>query len=532
MSECQLKDWGSHQQKCGTKPPSTSGGSRDQESEQRPGPTTTTIPDQQAPPTAAPAEKRKRRKRPKPVMKISENSFELDDETVEELRFYLIQIYMILKPVIICISLSVLWMKLTNPPTQYFNMGVGNLTPNIYAGGVDGVVAGGTNAKSGEVTGDLTSALIIISQIIVATIIIYLLFRYNCMKILIGFFGFIVVGLLGMFGWVLGTTLLSIYGVPFDWISFMFLLWNLAAVGVVSIFWKGPLLLQQAYMVFMSTLMALSLSSLPAVTSWILLALLAVWAVLCPYGPLRLLIEHSQQNNRDIPALLYTAGPTTMMASPPSRPLSAEISQTSHTQPTYIQGPSEFLQATSAERDESLFTTDSCKTSTAILNSVNQTQVDDAPAVPGEIEIRPQSPSTGITQNPSASPATAEILAMEEEDDGGGSGMKLGLGDFVFYSVLSSRAALLDWVSTMNVVIAVITGLNATIFLLVLFQKALPALPISIIFGLLFYFVSYLTLVPFVNQLTNMPVQFNVTVAATGSALWAGRGGGAGLIYV
>ncbi|KAJ3022987.1 UNVERIFIED_CONTAM: hypothetical protein HDU68_008833 [Siphonaria sp. JEL0065] len=114
-------------------------------------------------------------------MKISDNSFELDDETVEELRFYLIQIYMILKPVVIL-----------------FNTGLGSLTQNIYAGGVDGVVAGGTKVKSGEVAGDLTSALITDYR-----------GDHHYLFILIGFFGFIVVGLLGMFGLVLGITLFA-----------------------------------------------------------------------------------------------------------------------------------------------------------------------------------------------------------------------------------------------------------------------------------------------------------------------------------
>ncbi|ORY52407.1 Presenilin-domain-containing protein [Rhizoclosmatium globosum] len=501
--ECQLKDWPSHQPQCqsitsaaAASTTATALSAAPQSSAQH----------QHQPEQRQPAHRRRKKRARPAIMSFNAENFELDPETISELRYYLIQIYSILKPVVVCIFFAVLWMKLTNPISQVFELGLGSGGANIYVGGVQGVVAGGTNAQ-GATTSDLTTALIIISQIIVATIVIYLLFRYNCMKILYGFFGLIVLGLLGMFGYVLGTDLLSIYSVPFDWISFMFFLWNLAGVGMVSIFWKGPLLLQQCYLVLMSTLMALSLSSLPAVTSWILLSLLAVWdliAVLCPYGPLRLLIENSQENNREIPALLYSAGPTTMMASPASKP-------------TYIEGPSEFLQATSSENDNSLFNSASLNGSAAVLTAGNRTE---------DVEIAPIPTITGETAR------AAESAPVEDDDDGSTSGMKLGLGDFVFYSVLSSRAALLDWVSTMTVIIAVITGLNMTIFLLVLFQKALPALPISIMFGLLFYFVSYLTLVPMVNQLTNMPDRLNFTAGVGNAALWAGQNGGAGLIYV
>ncbi|KAG0303971.1 hypothetical protein BGZ98_006066 [Dissophora globulifera] len=62
----------------------------------------------------------------------------------------------------------------------------------------------------------------------------------------------------------------------------------------------------------------------------------------------------------------------------------------------------------------------------------------------------------------------------DDEDESGG--LKLGLGDFVFYSVLIARAAMFDW-------------------------KALPALPISICFGMLFYFATRFALVPFLAAL-------------------------------
>jgi len=92
--------------------------------------------------------------------------------------------------------------------------------------------------------------------------------------------------------------------------------------------------------------------------------------------------------------------------------------------------------------------------------------------------------------------------AEDDDDDAERSGLKLGLGDFVFYSVLVARASLFDWVTTISTTIAVMMGLNATIFLLAIKRKALPALPISIALGLLFYFVGSIMLTPMFQSLS------------------------------
>jgi presenilin 1 len=90
----------------------------------------------------------------------------------------------------------------------------------------------------------------------------------------------------------------------------------------------------------------------------------------------------------------------------------------------------------------------------------------------------------------------------EEEDDGGGGGIKLGLGDFVFYSVMVSRAALFDMATMAACFVAVITGLASTLFLLGVFKKALPALPVSIFFGVAFYFLTRLVVTPMIVELS------------------------------
>lgn len=80
--------------------------------------------------------------------------------------------------------------------------------------------------------------------------------------------------------------------------------------------------------------------------------------------------------------------------------------------------------------------------------------------------------------------------------------IKLGLGDFIFYSVLVGRAAMYDMLTALVSYVAVMAGLGTTLLLLALYKQALPALPISIGLGVLFYVLARLLLEPFVLNLS------------------------------
>lgn len=83
--------------------------------------------------------------------------------------------------------------------------------------------------------------------------------------------------------------------------------------------------------------------------------------------------------------------------------------------------------------------------------------------------------------------------------------IKLGLGDFIFYSVLVGRAAMYDMLTALVSYLAVMAGLGTTLLLLALHRKALPALPISIGLGIVFYLLARWLLEPFVlNLSTNL----------------------------
>ncbi|KAK9816378.1 hypothetical protein WJX74_000624 [Apatococcus lobatus] len=108
-------------------------------------------------------------------------------------------------------------------------------------------------------------------------------------------------------------------------------------------------------------------------------------------------------------------------------------------------------------------------------------------------------------------PQPASAASASSLDDPGlefNDSIKLGLGDFIFYSVLVGRAAMYDMLTVFASYLAIIAGVVTTLMLLALFRKALPALPVSIVLGVLFYFVARLVLEPVVLPMSLALVYF------------------------
>ena len=103
-----------------------------------------------------------------------------------------------------------------------------------------------------------------------------------------------------------------------------------------------------------------------------------------------------------------------------------------------------------------------------------------------------------------------EVLRREASGDGDDNGnedegdtrntIKLGIGDFVFYSLLVSQAAKDSFTAFAACLLVVLTGLAATLMILAIKGKALPALPISVFLGVVFFLWTTTFLKPWIRD--------------------------------
>jgi presenilin 1 len=327
---------------------------------------------------------------------------------------------------------------------------------------------------------------------------------------------------------------LKLLNIPIDMISMYFLMWNVGLVGMISIHLAAPLFMQQAYLLIMSSMMALTfIKFIPDWSVWTVLAILSIWdvvAVLCPRGPLRILVETAQKRKEPIfPALIYSSGVTYLST------VSSTVMGLGTTTSVDSNATRDEARRRAAETsDEAAFEDSSSRSSATVqiqTNPLDSTALTGRGSAAGpseplassaqptqsfayfisrsslpEVNLNAARPATSGPANSGAIGVTSTTQMIRSTDDeietnstcsSEDVGIKLGLGDFIFYSVLVGKASVYnDWNTTLACFVAILIGLCLTLFLLAIFNKALPALPISITFGLVFYFCTSLFVQP------------------------------------
>ena len=251
-------------------------------------------------------------------------------------------------------------------------------------------------------------------------------------------------------------------------------------------------------------------------TTWALLILMALYdivAVLSPAGPLRAIVELAEERDEDIPALVYESRPLRRGRFEPADENAAHDEPRSADDPPVADESQQLREVPLAVFDAAAgggFRERSPGASRRPSSPTSSSDVEAAAAADG-------SKSDSLPQP--AQPAS--VCSSDAERS-----VKLGLGDFIFYSLLVGRAAMTDTLTAAACYIGIVAGLGATLTALAAVHhvrsqplpscnaatlltrsfwpraQALPALPISIALGVLLYVVARWVLEPFVVTLS------------------------------
>lgn len=325
---------------------------------------------------------------------------------------------------------------------------------------------------------------------VVFTFLLVWLYKAGCSKLIKGWLLVAVALILSYIGGLYIFDFCRSRCIALDWVTLSVSMWNFTITGLISVFGTAPRFINQAYLIVVSALMAYIFRTLPSWAIWVILAALVIWdlfAVLSPYGPLNMLVNLARQQNDMLPALVYDTNPES-------------VGRGERAQPAVRQRRRQRKRRIPCINGDALNTADTGETSIRMEGSGNEVmrRVGE-PSEPSE--------STDDSDDSDYEPLHETTLELEEDDEEIhvgtlGAHLKLGLGDFVFYSILVAQASKEGAMTALASIIAILAGLTVTLILVTAYRRALPALPISICAGLVVHFLAQFSLQPLLRELS------------------------------
>ena len=394
------------------------------------------------------------------------------------------EIVAIVSPVSICMMCCVFLVRLLRVDGE-------DATANVRGG----IASAAYQEESSDSTavragGAVLNSVVFVLFITCATFGIFFLFKHNCTRLIWGYMGLSGLLIFGVLGAVIGMETCQALDIPLDMLTFSLWTYNFSVVGVgVTFFGKtfgAPLVVKQGFLIFIGVVVAFYFTRIPEWTTWTLLVAMALYdivAVLAPGGPLRVLVELAQERDEDIPALVYEAAPAARGAR---------------------RGGGGVLESVMASR------AGPPRGAGAAAGAAGGSGTPDYGAADADAETKPlirggERDRGGDRDGDGDGAETSRVERDADDADDADAfalpdAIKLGLGDFIFYSVLVGRAAMHDLFTMFACYFAVIQGLIATLLMLGFAKKALPALPISIAAGVVAYVGSRFFLEPVTQQ--------------------------------
>uniref|UniRef100_A0ACD5VS53 Uncharacterized protein n=1 Tax=Avena sativa TaxID=4498 RepID=A0ACD5VS53_AVESA len=447
------------------------------------------------------------------------------------------EVLAVMSPVSICMALVVLLISLLAPPSSDSSP---SAPPPVTAATLV-YLESPSDSPGQKLVGALLDAAVFVALVAVVTFVLVALYYYRCTGFLKNYMRFSAFFVLFSMGGAIAVAILRRFDAPLDAPTALLLLFNASAVGVLSVFASAvPILVRQGYMVTLAVIVAAWLSRLPEWTTWIMLVALAVYdlvAVLAPRGPLRMLVELASSRDDELPALIYESRPTVgpaegsssyapAMWSEEMQPADSarsganqydRVGQQDDLGPAMVEmrdlggGRSREIASSSGSTFQIQGEVPTGQTSNnqggsaqhAVIQIEQREEEETAPLVSAASTTSTVRHEEAHRQIPSSEEPQDEFEMFESSR-----GIKLGLGDFVFYSVLVGRAAMYDLMTVYACYLAIIAGLGCTLILLSICRHALPALPISIMLGVVFYFLTRLLMEPFVVGASTNLVMF------------------------